>query len=572
MRLIACAVMMALIAGCSGGSKTNPTPPPPPCSGDSCPGTAADLQVSVDKKTLQSSGTDTATITVTAVDANRNVVANAPVTIVPDGTTIITPSGTTTSTLGVVTGIVNIGEDHTNHTIGVTVTSGTITKTLTIGVQGTTLQATVTPQTLNPGDKGTIIYHLTDAGSNDVANQNITVTGPTPSTPTPTDQNGEYTYSYTAPSTPGTLVITAQTAGGTSVTSNVTVVGSAGGGSVPVAVGTVVTKSISADPGTIPVNADGGTSNKAEVRVLLLGANGVPIPNMRVLFDLAGDANSVGGTFSTGNNYAYTDSLGYARTQYIPGPTGSGPNKLTIRGCFAHDDFSKDCTKAEDSVTTTVTVTANGISLGAFTDYKITKIPTRYQITFTARVVDSGGSPISGVAVDATVYQPQYYKGQFIVGLDATNGNHENWIPWEDASHSITSCDNKDINNNNNLDTFEDVDGSGYIEPRAGHVSINRTATTDAFGNATFILDYGQSDAFWSSYRITFHAAVASSEGTYQLSGLHLPTLADDINLISADPPFKTSPYGTLDGSPTTVYDPLDTQQTKPFSLCTVKG
>ena len=94
----------AVLGACSAGG-----PPDTTTNTPSAP-TAADLVVSVDKSTIADTGADHATITVTAVDASRNVVADVPVTIVPDRNGVITASSPTTAKdTGAVVGTLGIG-------------------------------------------------------------------------------------------------------------------------------------------------------------------------------------------------------------------------------------------------------------------------------------------------------------------------------------------------------------------------------------------------------------------------------------------------------------------------------
>jgi hypothetical protein len=576
--------MVALLAACSGGSKT---PATTPCSGANCPAAAAaDLTVTVDKPTMNSDGADPRTVTVVALDANRNIISGAPVTFSVDGTAIITPSSPTTDTTGTVTGVVGAGGDKTNRTITVTVTSGTIQKVVTIDVTGTHLTATAIPQILAPGAAGKVNYTLVDSAGNIIAHEAITVTGPQNATGV-TDDNGHYEYDYTAPSAANSTFSVIADAAGASYESDLSVNGS---GPIDPAVGAISLKSISANPSTVRVNAIGRTDNQVEVRVQILGPNEAPIKNMRVAFDLAGDANSVGGQFSSGpTGIVYTDDLGYARTQYIPAQKSSGPNKLTLRACYSHNDFTiasnanpslVDCSvNAEGTLTTQITVANLGVNLSAFTDYKIIESPDEgtYKIRFTARVVDSAGAPISGVVVQAKPYQPLYYKGTYSVQDDPSRGGLQVWYP-----NILATCPNEDVNQSGTLDTYngdpsqdEDANGTGALEPRAGSITMYpdtdthpNGATTDEFGNAYFMFDYGQSVAGWSSYQITFTAIVDGTEGNYQLSGPILPVPSDVILAVATDPPFKQSPWGWQDGSGTLqpVTDP--TTQTV-YNLCT---
>ena len=67
-----------------------------------------------------------------------------------------------------------------------------------------------------------------------------------------------------------------------------------------------------------------------------------PVKNMRVRFDLAGDVNSIGGTFTTGDNVVYSDANGVATSAYVPGTRSSPTDGVTVRACWDYVDFASD--------------------------------------------------------------------------------------------------------------------------------------------------------------------------------------------------------------------------------------
>ncbi|MDR7298000.1 5-hydroxyisourate hydrolase-like protein (transthyretin family) [Pelomonas aquatica] len=131
--------MTAFLSACGGGggSAGDPTFP---CTGASCPGggttgpTAADLVVTLSGSTLPTDGTGSVLVTVYAVDAKRNTIADVPVSISVDQNALVSTTATKTDTSGVVTGTVRIGSDESKRTITVTAASGSITKTAQISV------------------------------------------------------------------------------------------------------------------------------------------------------------------------------------------------------------------------------------------------------------------------------------------------------------------------------------------------------------------------------------------------------------------------------------------------------
>ena len=524
--LLAATAIGIVLAGCSAGGEPAKTTPP---TGGTA--TAADLVVTIDKASIADAGSDTATVTVTAVDSSRNIVAGAPVTIVPDRNGVVTVSGAATATgTGQVTGIVGIGADKSNRTIDVVVTSGSISKTVQVAVTGAQLQAT--PSSAAPGAAATVQYVLADKTGATIANEPIAVTlGGGAATSGTTDANGAYTYSYTAPSSP-TATISATSAGVTTSTT-VTIAST----NTSPASGTVTSASLAANPATINVNAAGSTTNQVAVRGLFLGAGNAPISNVRVRFDLNGDPNQIGGTLTSGTNPVYTDGNGVALTSYIPGTRGSGNQELSIRACWSETDFAAGA--CPNAATANITVAQSGVSISIFHSNAVVADSAKLTYTqpFTVQIVDAVGQPIQGVLVTGSVDLPRYYRGYWLGPA-----------PWSQVV--VNSCDNEDINRNGVLETYsngltEDQNNSGKLEPYAADVAITPLSagsnTTDAFGLAYFNMQYGQNIAGWDDYTLTFSALVSGTEGKATTTGT-LGVLASAVTAATT-PPFYLSPY-----------------------------
>ncbi len=139
------AAFVGLLAGCGGGGGAAGTPVLGGGGGGGTGGaTAADLVLVLSTSSLPTDNTGSALVTVSAVNANRNTVADVPVTISVDANAIATPSGTKTDATGLVTAAIKIGSDATKRTITVTASSGSISKTAKIDVvdPSTTAQGT----------------------------------------------------------------------------------------------------------------------------------------------------------------------------------------------------------------------------------------------------------------------------------------------------------------------------------------------------------------------------------------------------------------------------------------------
>jgi hypothetical protein len=104
----------------------------------------SDLLLTLNRATIANNGTQTATATVTALDAKRNVLPGVVVAISADQGATVAPGGTATTSAGVLTASIGIGSNQTNRTITVTATAaGLAPRTVT-------LQVVDSPTTANP--------------------------------------------------------------------------------------------------------------------------------------------------------------------------------------------------------------------------------------------------------------------------------------------------------------------------------------------------------------------------------------------------------------------------------------
>lgn len=566
MRFVLAAAMVAILAGCSAGGSGNSG-----CTANStaaeCQAQVADLSLALSKNELTNTGADSVTLTVIALDSNRNALSGATIAIVPDSG-IATVASTTTDASGKVTAKLEIGGDTSNRLITVRVSSGGVVKTVTLPVTGNTLVASASPSVIAPGATGTIDFQLVNANNVGIANTAIAIDGPNAVTAA-TDANGHYIYSYTAPGTAGTLNVTAQ-ANGVSFVVPITV----SSGTVAPGDGPIMAATLTANPNKVAANTSTDTTNQnsVEVRALFLGTNSLPLKNIRVRFDLDGDVNNVGGSFSSGSNYVYSDDTGYARTQYIPGARSSGNNKVTIRACYSQNDFAAVASGApcpnNQEILAQVTVTGGGISVTWLSDNQIyldpQGDPSQYYQRFSVQVTDSAGNPKAGVKVSASSKLTSYYRGYF--GWNGTQ-----WV-LATGGGLPENCQNEDMNGDGSRADVEDANSNGELEPRPSAAAVYADPTkvnadvTDAYGKAYFWFAWGKNHSYWDSYRIDFSAIVDTSESYTTVSGDHLPVPAAPLKSEGA-PPFAVSPYGAF-------YSPVSavTFEGITANLCTRNG
>lgn len=507
---------------------------------------AADMTLVLDKISIGNTGGDKVTATVTAVDAQRNVIAGIPVSFTTTdlGATVAVVNGTT-NTSGQSIATVTSGADKSNRLITVIATSGSLTRSATFQVLGAKLVGTALPQQPVAGSAGNRVdYRLSDVNQNPMPFMPISVSGPgLTSAAGQTDASGAYTFTYTAPTTAGPIDITA-TAGGVSTVNTVTVPSSTS--TVPTATPSVVSASLSANPTVVSVNTD-STTNRSEIRALFLAANNAPVKNVRVRFDLNGDTNSIGGTIAAGTQIVYADASGVATTSYSPGSRPSPTSGVTIRACWDYNDFAAGA--CPNSVLTTLTVVSDPLSISIGTNGTITAGTNglTYIKRFVVLVVDAAGQPKADVQITPSLDLLGYYKGFFLVGTNTAWTQYYYPDSFTATPQLVTRdvmCLAEDVNRNGVIDGVEDQNANGQLDPRKSDASVTMSGSTrtDANGQAVVVLEYPQNVAGWVRFTLSAAAfGVLSPPATFTAE---LPTDITAINLTTAPPPFRLSPYG----------------------------
>ena len=505
---------------------------------------ANDMTIVLDKISIGNTGSDKVTATVTAVDAQRNVVAGIPVSFTADnGSTVAVVNGTTNAQ-GQAVATITSGADKSNRLITVTVKSDALTRTATFQVTGVKVTASAVPTQPTAGSTGNRVeFRVSDVNQNPMTFQAITVTAPgLPSANGTTDANGAYTYTYTAPATAGPVDITG-TSGGVSTPVTITVPSSSS--TVPPATPAVVSASIQASPTVVSVNT-ATTNNRAELRAIFLASGNLPVKNVRVRFDLNGDANSIGGTINSGQQLVYSDANGTATTSYAPGNRASPTGGVQIRACWDYNDFA--ASSCPNSVLTTLTVVSDPLSITIGTNELIES--DSQQLTYIKRfvvlVVDAAGQPKGDVQITPSLDLNGYYKGHW----ELTNEVWAQKFDLDNLGSTVAGlsamCKNEDDNRNGAIDGIEDRNGNNQLDPRKSDASISMTGSTrtDANGQAILVLQYPRSVASWVSFTINASAfGVLSPPATYT-DILPYPAAALQDKII--EPAFRKSPYGLV--------------------------
>ena len=565
LNILAATSMAVLVAACGGGGGNAGTSPFGSNAGASgacaaassasgvaasCP-TAASLALQLDVPTIDDSGAATVKATATALTASGQALAGVPVTFAVDNNASFTVPGTSTASNGQLVATVGPGSDLSNRVVTVTASSGSLTATASFAVTGAKLTGTRNKANVLPGETGgKVDFHLTNSLGVAMVGMPYTVTAASlPALSGVTDVSGNFTYSFTAPTTSGSFDVLA-TAGGISNTQTITV---STVSTVPVVdLATVLSASVSANPSVVSTNSS-GTTNRTEIRALFVGAGNKPIPNVRVRFDLENDASSVGGSFSTGDNtpsgdksVVLTDANGIATTAYIPADRASPTNGVTIRACYGGDDAFLVCNPA-NSVKTTLTVVADPLAVTIGSNDKVYIGPNdlTYIRKFVILVVDASGRAKGNVDVVPSVDIDRYYKGAYVYDSNWFTGYYD---ATNKAVHSpVVECFNEDINRNAINEVPEDINHTGTLEPRKSDVAISviGNGETDSAGSAIVQIEYPKNIATWARVRILVSATgVSGTEGRATWTEV-LPAEVSAFTAVGA-PAFNVSPYGRV--------------------------
>ncbi|KQP48530.1 hypothetical protein ASF44_21725 [Pseudorhodoferax sp. Leaf274] len=331
-----------------------------------------------------------------------------------------------------------------------------------------------------------------------------------------TDANGEAAVNVSS-STAGPATVTAQISSGalTSVPLLFTA-------STPDAI------VLQVNPGAVPPNAAGSSTNQAQLQAVVRDDSGNPVSGRTVNFTLVSDTS--GGRLGAG--IGTTDANGQVSDTFIPGPSSTATDGVQIRATVAGTAIQS---------TANLTVSARALFISIATSNTIGNLDeTTYTKPFSLQVNDANGVAVANQTVTLSVMASSYGKG-----FMAWNGNNA----WVVASRLW--CPNEDLNNNGRLDAGEDSvalgtgNGNGRLEPGAPVIVAPGSVTTDASGRATFSLTYGEQYARWIEFELTARSAVAGTESRAVYKDV-TPILASDVGTETVSPAGARSPFGTI--------------------------
>ena len=558
-------LLILLATACGGGGGSAGTVPgtQPPSAGDTATSKVTDFALFTGKSTLLNSGTDTASITVVAVDALRNIVAGAAVTVSTDQNSVFTPNsaGAATDASGSYSGTIGMGSDKSDRAINVKVTINGIVKSAVVQVKGSKLTLQAAPNNPSPGQTVGLSVVLTDAADNPLANVPIKIGGTVPGLALTknTDSNGRLTASFAAPTAFGVYQISATGNGVTSADYQLQVFTTV---VPPAVIPAGVQPSLSANPNVVPVNSPGTSSSRSVVRFLMLDSQNKPVPNVRVRFrDDTTGVPTVGASLQNSGLTLYTDSSGAVSTQYISGQNPSPTNGVTVRACYSANDFAT-ATDCPNSVVTTLTVAGQALSVSIGDDNLLEKGNGTYIRRFAISVADSAGKPVANAPVDLAVDLTHYGKAAHWVNpgatfphvpLGAIGLTQSVSVAFVQSSQTFTFswCANEDQNRNGFVDPAENVNGTfdtngqPTLEPRKSDLLISYNdplrTSTDANGLLSIKVEYSQRFATWLAYRVRVIANVQGSQGIAERLFVTEFVEGDDINGSFLIPPYGSN-------------------------------
>lgn len=310
-------------------------------------------------------------------------------------------------------------------------------------------------------------------------------------------------------------------------------------------------------------NTTVATNGETKVVATVKDSDDLPIKNAVVEFSIIRDES--GGNLSSA--YALTDENGVASVSYYAGGLGTRNAGVTIRASVNRVMMNeREISVPTQRIDKQLTVQSNAsyISFGQ-SDKVITSADHVYYIRNSSVFVNNNvGRPASNQEVSIEFIPTSYLIGEYVVRPREIISGVEwpvRWVKVHYTSRNATEyklgapvCANEDDNINGILDTGEDRNNNGKLDP-IGYVTVlsqngnevieGKFMRTDATGKLDFSIRYTKSVAEWMTGKLRVTTKVDGTEFVnYQ--EIELPPLVDDVVLSDTRPqrPNWGSPFG----------------------------
>ncbi|MEC9406873.1 MAG: Ig-like domain-containing protein [Pseudomonadota bacterium] len=286
---------------------------------------------------------------------------------------------------------------------------------------------------------------------------------------------------------------------------------------------------VATDPETIDVQASPASvplTGFSSVRAIVRDSDDNLVKNQEVDFQIVGV-----GSISPASGR--TNSHGVVTTTYTAPGVSDGTEGVSISASL----------REQPAITDNATITVGGEALRiALGTGNLLEEPTTttFEKPYVVVVTDAAGNP----APPETIFRLQIISTGFATGsfeiqdIDPDAATED--LRW--VQNSTATCDSEDVNENGILNSGEDHNGSGQLEPN-NVATVPNTVELDESGQGFFGISYPQNHSQWTRVRLRATATVSGTE-TVETVEFFLPGLAEDYTDPEVAPPGQTSPYG----------------------------
>lgn len=526
------------------------------CGGDPAPGgdttgstvlprPLAALELTASPTALDAQDGKTSTVTVTAVDASRRALADVPVNL-SASSGILSGTSTTTDASGKLTATFTLGADQANRNVDIRASSGNIASNVTIAVQGTTTAVTASPSTAQtaatPIEISASVTNAAKVALGGVGVSFSTTGGTLSSASAVTDATG--TAKVTLTGVTSTVRVTA-TAANASATVDVQAGSTANPNPIPTGVA-IKNIAVQVNPSVVGPNPIGSTASFSQLDVRVTGdlgaALGIPVGYAPVRLRI-GSAPAFGTlSIDTTTSAVLTNESGTVSARFIPGSATTGTDGVVI--CASVDGLASPpgggvAPCAANEVAAKLTISQAPLFIRISYNNEIAKVNNNldYEKQFSIYVTDAAGKGVAGVPVSVRLQPLQYLKGYMVIDTTANS--------WVYALGFPVACENEDRNFNGVLDSGDvDLNDDKLLWPgQSAAFTLDSNGVTDSAGFVNLKVRHGQRFALWATYQIEARASTAGTERATTVN-YTLSAAADDVKKIDSTPGFAISPFG----------------------------